>query len=158
MRVVFQRVRAAAVTVADETVGRIGTGALLLVGVTHDDTEEDARWLAQKVAGLRVFSDGTPEDKMNRSLLDIGGAALAVSNFTLYGNAAHGRRPEFLAAARPETARPLFDCFVQWLRETGVPTETGRFGADMTVTMVGDGPVTVLLETADRRSGKRGTT
>lgn len=158
MRVVFQRVRAAAVTVADETVGRIGAGALLLVGVTHNDTEEDARWLAQKVAGLRVFSDGTPEDKMNRSLLDIGGAALAVSNFTLYGNAVHGRRPEFLAAARPEAAHPLFDRFVQLLREAGVPTETGRFGADMTVTMEGDGPVTILLDTADRTAGKRETT
>lgn len=152
MRVVFQRVKSASVTVEGEIVGCIGAGALLLVGVTHTDTEEDALWLAKKIAGLRVFSDA--DDRMNLSLTDIAGEALAVSNFTLYGNAVHGRRPEFMAAARPETAEPLFDTFVRLLREQGVPTATGVFGADMTVAMEGDGPVTILLDTAERKNSK----
>ncbi len=146
MRAVFQRVHAAAVTVAGETVGRIGAGALILVGVTHEDGEREALWLAKKLASLRVFSD--EEGRMNRSLADIGGAALVVSNFTLYGNASHGRRPDFTAAARPETALPLFNTFVRLLGEQGIPVETGRFGADMAVTMEGDGPVTILVDTA----------
>ena len=149
MRAVFQRVLSACVTVDGEVVGQIGRGALVLLGVTHEDTEEEARWLANKIAGLRVFSD--EEGRMNRSLSDIGGGVLAVSNFTLYGNAVHGKRPEFLAAARPEQAGPLFDTFVRLLKEQGVPTETGHFGADMKVDMRGDGPVTILLDTADRR-------
>lgn len=146
MRAVFQRVYEASVTVDGEVVGAIGNGALLLVGVTHEDTEKEARWLAQKVAGLRVFSDS--EDRMNLSVKDVGGAMLVVSNFTLYGNASHGRRPEFTAAARPETAKPLFDTFVQLLKAEGVPVETGVFGADMTVSMQGNGPVTLWLDTA----------
>lgn len=155
MRLVFQRVRSASVTVDGEVVGSIGAGALLLCGVTHTDTEADALWLAKKVAGLRVFSD--QDGRMNRSLTDIGGEALAVSNFTLYGNTVHGRRPEFMAAAKPDIARPLFDTFVRLLREQGVPTATGRFGADMAVGMDGDGPVTILFDTADCAAGKGGS-
>lgn len=146
MRAVFQRVYEAAVTVDGEVVGSIGNGGLLLVGVTHEDTEKEARWLAGKIAGLRVFSDS--EDRMNLSLKDIGGSLLVVSNFTLYGNASHGRRPAFTEAARPEVAKPLFDTFVQLLKEEGVPVETGVFGADMTVSMQGNGPVTLWLDTA----------
>ncbi len=146
MRAVFQRVYEASVTVDGEVVGAIGKGALLLVGVTHEDTEKEARWLAKKIAGLRVFSDA--EDRMNLSVKDIDGALLVVSNFTLYGNASHGRRPEFTAAARPEVAKPLFDTFVRLLKAEGVPVETGVFGADMTVSMQGKGPVTLWLDTA----------
>lgn len=146
MRAVFQRVKSAAVTVDDAVVGEIGTGALLLVGVTHEDSEKEAAWLAKKIAGLRVFSDA--DDRMNLSLLDIGGEALVVSNFTLYGNASHGRRPEFTSAARPEVAKPLFDTFVRLLAAEGVPVATGQFGADMTVSMQGDGPVTIWIDTA----------
>lgn len=146
MRVVFQRVYEASVTVEGEVVGAIGAGALLLVGVTHTDTEKDARWLAKKLAGLRVFSD--EEDRMNLSVKDINGSMLVVSNFTLYGDASHGRRPAFVEAARPEVAEPLFNTFVQFLKEEGVPVETGVFGADMTVAMQGNGPVTIWLDTA----------
>lgn len=146
MRAVFQRVYEASVTVDGEVVGAIGAGALLLVGITHTDTEKEARWLAKKLAGLRVFSD--EEDRMNLSVKDIGGSMLVVSNFTLYGDASHGRRPAFVEAARPEAARSLFDTFVRLLKEDGVPVETGVFGADMTVSMQGNGPVTLWLDTA----------
>lgn len=150
MRAVFQRVYEATVTVEGDVVGACGNGALLLVGVTHTDTEREAKWLAQKVAGLRVFSDS--EDKMNLSVKDVGGSLLVVSNFTLYGDVSHGRRPAFVEAARPEQAKPLFDTFVRLLREEGVPVETGVFGADMTVAMQGNGPVTLWLDTADARN------
>ena len=145
MRVVFQRVFSAKVTVEGETVGQIGPGALLLVGITHEDGPKEVEWMANKIAGLRVFTDG--EGKMNLSLLDIGGSALAVSNFTLYGNASHGRRPDFIRAARPETAEPLFDSFVETLRRQ-LPVQTGRFGAHMKVDLEGNGPVTLILDTA----------
>lgn len=145
MRAVFQRVKSAAVTVENESVGSIGKGALILLGITHEDGEREARWLADKIAGLRVFSD--ENGKMNLSLGDIGGAALVVSNFTLYGNASHGRRPEFTAAAGGEAARPLFDRFCELLAAQ-VPVQTGQFGADMTVSMQGDGPVTIWIDTA----------
>ncbi len=151
MRAVFQRVYEAAVSVEGHVVGAIGQGALLLVGITHTDTEKEARWLAKKVAGLRVFSDN--EDRMNLSVQDIDGGMLVVSNFTLYGDASHGRRPAFVEAARPEHAKPLFDTFVQYLKDEGVPTETGVFGADMTIAMQANGPVTLWLDTAvDARS------
>lgn len=149
MRAVFQRVRAASVTADGMEVGRIGGGALLLLGVRCGDTPEAAAWLARKAAGLRVFSDD--RGQMNRSLLDVGGEALVVSNFTLYGDCRHGRRPEFLSAARPEEAEPLYERFVRLLREAGVSrVETGRFGADMRVVMEGDGPVTLLLDTDEK--------
>ncbi len=149
MRIVFQRVRSASVTADGAETGSIAAGALLLLGVRRGDTAADAVWLARKVAGLRVFND--ERGQMNRSLLDIRGEALVVSNFTLYGNCRHGRRPEFLSAARPEEAEPLYEQFVRLLREAGVArVETGRFGADMQVSMAGDGPVTLLLDTDEK--------
>ena len=145
MRVLLQRVRRASVTVADETVGAIGHGILLFLGVTHGDTRADADWLAKKAAGLRIFEDD--EGKMNKSLLDIGGDALVVSQFTLYADCRKGNRPSFIAAARPEKAEPLYDYFNALLREQyGLRVETGRFGADMQVDFVNDGPVTIIYD------------
>ena len=149
MRVLVQRVARAEVRVHDpdgsiRSTGRIGRGFLLLVGFTHADTEEQLRWMAEKVVGLRLFQD--PEDKMNLALADTGGALLVVSQFTLYGDAARGRRPSFIDAARPEVAIPLYEQFLALLRATGVPVETGEFGASMAVELVNDGPVTLWLE------------
>ena len=144
MRALIQRVTSASVTVAAEEIGRIGAGFCVLVGVTHDDSSAVAEKLATKVANLRVFDDD--EGVMNRSLLDTGGAALVVSQFTLYGVTVRGRRPSWVAAARPEVAEPLVDSFVDSLRRIGVPVATGRFRADMQVALVNDGPVTLLLE------------
>lgn len=124
--------------------GRIGRGYVLLLGITHDDTEERAAWMADKVAGLRLFGDA--EGKMNLALGDVGGGVLAVSQFTLYGDAAKGRRPSFIDAARPEIAEPLYARFVAMLRERGLTVETGEFGAMMDVELVNDGPVTLWLE------------
>jgi D-tyrosyl-tRNA(Tyr) deacylase len=124
--------------------GRIGPGFLLLTGFTHADTEAEASWMADKVAGLRIFSDD--EGKMNRALADVGGEVLVVSQFTLYGDAVKGRRPSFIDAARPETAIPLYDRFVALLRARSLRVETGEFGADMEVELVNDGPVTLWLE------------
>ena len=148
MKAVFQRVLSAGVTVDGQTVGEIGAGALILLGVEQDDTHDKAALMAQKIANLRVFTDAS--GKFNDSLLDIGGGALVVSNFTLCANCRHGRRPEFLSAARPAVAEPLYEQFAQCLRDAGVSqVATGRFGADMRVTMEGDGPVTILLDTKD---------
>lgn len=145
MKLVFQRVRRAAVTADGEPTGAIGAGAMVLLGVEEGDTAKDAVYLAEKTAVLRVFED--ENGKMNRSVTDIGGAVLAVSNFTLCGDCRHGRRPEFTRAARPEAAEPLYEAYVAHLRGLGVPTETGRFGADMQIDMIADGPVTLLLNT-----------
>lgn len=148
MKAVFQRVLSADVTVDGQTVGTIGAGALILLGVEQDDTPDKAALMAQKIAHLRVFPDDS--GKFSDSLLDTGGDALVVSNFTLCANCRHGRRPEFLSAARPEQAAPLYEQFAQYLRDAGVTrVETGRFGADMRVHMEGDGPVTILLDTKD---------
>ena len=144
MRALVQRVTEARVRVGDEVVGEIGAGLCVLVGVTHDDDPVRAAKLAAKVANLRVFDDDA--GAINRSLLDTGGAALVVSQFTLYGDTARGRRPSWIAAARPEQAEPLIDAFVQELGALGVPVATGRFRADMQVALVNDGPVTLLLE------------
>lgn len=144
MRALVQRVTQARVTVGDETVGDIGPGLCVLVGVTHDDGETHARRLAEKVANLRVFDDEA--GVMNRSLLDTGGAALVVSQFTLYGDTRRGRRPAWSAAARPEHAEPLVERFAAGLATFGVPVATGRFRAHMQVALVNDGPVTLLLE------------
>jgi D-tyrosyl-tRNA(Tyr) deacylase len=144
MRALVQRVTWAQVTVGTEVVGEIGPGLCVLVGVTHTDTEIDAARLANKVANLRVFDDA--DGAMNRSLLDTGGAALVVSQFTLYGDARRGRRPGWSAAAPPEVAEPLVDAFARALAATGVSVATGRFRADMHVALVNDGPVTVMLE------------
>jgi D-tyrosyl-tRNA(Tyr) deacylase len=140
-----QRVARASVTVEGKVVGAIERGLLILLGVTHDDGDEQAAWLANKVAGLRIFEDD--EGKMNLSLLDVGGSALVVSQFTLYGDASRGRRPSFTAAARPEVAEPLCDRFVELLRDAGVTrVESGAFGAHMMVEIHNDGPVTLILE------------
>ncbi len=144
MRVLLQRVSRAEVRVGTRVTGRIDRGYLLLVGLTHDDDEGTLAWMADKVVGLRLFADA--DDKMNLSLAEVGGALLVVSQFTLYGDAAKGRRPSFVDAARPEVAIPLYDRFVALLRERGVPVETGEFGAMMDVELVNDGPVTLWLE------------
>ena len=144
MRIVLQRVSSASVTIDGETSGEIGTGFCLLVGYAPDDTPEVVAWLAEKVAGLRLFSD--PEGKMNLGLSDVGGSLLVISQFTLYGDASKGRRPSFIGAARPEVATPLHDHFMVELRNRGLTVATGRFGADMKVTIVNDGPVTLILE------------
>jgi D-tyrosyl-tRNA(Tyr) deacylase len=144
MRTVVQRVSQASVRIDGEVVGAIGQGVALLVGVTHGDTEEQAEWLARKVAGMRIFEDS--EGKMNASLLDIDGAALVVSQFTLYADTRRGRRPGFTDAALPEVAEPLVEHFAQALRDHGVPVDTGIFGANMLVEIHNDGPVTILLE------------
>jgi D-tyrosyl-tRNA(Tyr) deacylase len=141
---VLQRVKEAKVTVEGQVTGAIGHGHLLLVGFTHGDTEEDLRYLAEKVVNLRVFED--EQGKMNRSLLDVGGAILSVSQFTLYGDCRKGRRPNFMEAARPEEALRMYDRFNELLREYGVQVETGVFGAMMEVSLVNDGPVTLMLE------------
>ena len=144
MRVVLQRVSRAEVRVEGRSVGSIGRGFLLLLGITHTDGEEQLAWMAEKVAGLRLFGDA--EGKMNLALADVEGAVLVVSQFTLYGDAAKGRRPSFIDAARPELAQPLYERFVELLRGAGLTVATGEFGAMMDVELVNDGPVTLLLE------------
>lgn len=144
MRAVVQRVGQASVTVEGQVVGAIGRGVVVLVGITHGDTPQQAEWLAHKVAGLRIFEDGA--GKMNASLVDVGGAALVVSQFTLYADARQGRRPDFTGAAPPQLAEPLIAHFAQALRDCGVPVATGIFGATMQVEIHNDGPVTILLE------------
>jgi len=147
MRAVIQRVSSASVKVDGKTVGAIERGFLVLVGVTHGDTRAEADWLARKIAGLRIFEDEA--GKMNLGLADIGGAVLVVSQFTLYGDARKGRRPDFLQAARPEQAEPLITYFVEQLHSLGVTVATGQFHAHMQVALVNDGPVTLWLDTED---------
>lgn len=145
MRVVLQRVSRAEVRIGGRTAGRIGRGFLLLVGLRADDTDEKLRWMADKVIGLRLFPDA--DGKMNLGLEDVGGGLLVVSQFTLYGDARKGRRPSFIEAAPPDVAIPLYERFVQLLRERAPgPVETGEFGAMMEVDLVNDGPVTLILE------------
>lgn len=149
MRIIVQRCSRAEVRIEGENVGQIGTGFLLLVGITHGDTKQEAEYLAKKVANMRIFNDA--EGKMNLSLAEVGGAILSISQFTLYGNAHKGNRPSFIKAAPPEVAEPLYAYFNTLLRELyGLTVETGRFGADMKVDFVNDGPVTILLDSADR--------
>lgn len=145
MRVVLTRVKSASVTVDGSVIGQIGQGFLILLGVTHEDTEAQAVKLADKLMGLRIFED--ENGKMNRSLEDVGGQVLVVSQFTLYGNCKKGRRPEFLAAARPEIAIPLYEKFIALCRDKGFSVETGEFGAEMLVESVNDGPVTLIVDT-----------
>lgn len=145
MRIVLQRVKSASVRVEGEVISEIGPGLLLLVGVARGDGEPGADWLAEKVAGLRIFND--EEGKMNRSVLEVGGEVLAVSQFTLLADTRKGKRPSFIRAALPEEAEPLFDYLCDRLRAAGVASvETGRFGAMMDVALVNDGPVTIVLE------------
>lgn len=146
MRAVVQRVSRAKVTVNGETAGQIKHGLLVLLGVGQADTEADADYLAEKIAGLRIFED--EGGKMNLSIADVQGAVLAVSQFTLYGDVRRGKRPSFDAAARPERARELYEYFVGRIRAAGLPCETGRFQEMMQVELVNDGPVTILLDSS----------
>ncbi len=144
MRGVVQRVSRARVSVNDAVIGSIGPGFCVLLGVAQEDTLEDCRWLASKIANLRVFSD--EKGKMNLSLLDVQGSALVVSQFTLYGDCRKGRRPSFVQAAEPQKAQALYEIFVEELRNLGVSVETGSFGDDMDVELCNQGPVTLIIE------------
>ena len=145
MRAVLTRVKSASVTIDGQIKGKIGQGFLILLGVTHEDTEAQAVKLADKLTGLRIFED--ENGKMNQGLESVDGQILVVSQFTLYGNCRKGRRPDFLAAARPEVAIPLYEKFVQLIRDKGIHVETGEFGAEMLVESVNDGPVTLVVDT-----------
>lgn len=144
MRVVLQRVTEASVTISGQTVGAIGRGLCLLVGFTHSDTAAEVDWMAEKVAGLRLFSDA--EGKMNLGLSEVAGGLLVISQFTLYGDTAKGRRPSFIDAARPEVAIPLYERFLAQLRARNLEVAAGEFGADMLVQIHNDGPVTLILD------------
>lgn len=148
MRVVLQRVAHASVTVDEKVIGKIQRGFLLLVGVTHDDTMEDMEYLVRKIVQMRIFED--KEGKLNRSIQDIGGEILSISQFTLYAETKKGNRPSFSKAAPGDVAIEMFEQFNGLLRETGVPVETGQFGADMKVELLNDGPVTILLDSKNR--------
>ncbi len=144
MRAVLQRVSRAHVVIDQEVAGQIGRGLLVLLGVAHGDTVEQARWLADKIVGLRIFNDA--EGKMNLALADVGGEVLVVSQFTLHGDCRKGRRPSFIDAAPPEIAIPLYEAFIDAVKVQGVRTATGRFGAMMQVELVNDGPVTLIVD------------
>ena len=144
MRVLLQRVSRAEVRVDGRIIGRTGRGYLLLLGISASDDRSHVEWMAEKVGGLRLFPD--EQGKMNLSLADVGGSVLVVSQFTLYGDASRGRRPSFVAAARPEHAQPLYESFAELLRAQGLRVETGEFGAMMEVELVNDGPVTLMIE------------
>ncbi|TKJ90529.1 D-tyrosyl-tRNA(Tyr) deacylase [Paenibacillus sp. CFBP13512] len=150
MRVVVQRCKQASVTVNEEIVGQIGKGLMVLVGVTHQDTVEDAKYLAGKVAGIRIFED--ENGKMNLGLQEIGGQVLSVSQFTLYGDCRKGKRPGFSDAARPEVATPVYEAFNSALRELGLVVETGIFGADMDVSLTNWGPVTLIIDSPTKNN------
>ena len=154
MKAVLQRVSRARVVIDGVVHAQIGRGFLLLLGVHTTDTKEDALYLADKCTGLRVFSDA--EGKMNRALADVGGELLVVSNFTLYADCSHGRRPGFTDAARPEVAVPLYEFFCDECRRRGAPVQTGVFGADMQLDLTNDGPVTIVIESHDRKISARG--
>jgi D-tyrosyl-tRNA(Tyr) deacylase len=144
MRILLQRVSHASVSVGDQTIAQIGPGLVLLVGVGPSDQVDQARYLAEKIAHLRIFED--QEGKMNRSLLDVGGEAIVVSQFTLFADTRKGRRPSFTAAAQPQVAQPLVEQFAAYLSNLGIPTQSGEFGAHMLVEIANDGPVTIILE------------
>lgn len=144
MRAVVQRASRASVTVDGEVIGEIGTGLCVLVGVTHDDTQVEAVKLAEKLWKLRIFTD--EDDKMNHSVADVGGQVLIISQFTLYGDAKKGNRPSYMAAARPEQAESIIDGVIWKLQELGAVVAAGRFGADMKVDLVNDGPVTIIID------------
>jgi len=148
MRVILQRSKKSKVTVEGEITGKIDKGLVLLVGVTHDDTEEDADYLAEKISGLRIFED--EEGKMNLSIKDVGGDILSVSQFTLYADTRKGRRPSFVYAAKPTHAQKLYEYFNEQLEKKGLKVETGIFGAMMEVSILNDGPVTIILDSKNR--------
>lgn len=153
MRVVIQRVSAASVTVEGQIVGQIGVGVLVLLGIARDDSSSEATLLAEKVATMRIFPDD--EGRFNRSALEVGGAALVVSQFTLYADTRRGRRPSFSEAAPPESAAPLVEAFAVALRRQGLTVATGVFGAHMQVALVNDGPVTIMLDSESFRAPRR---
>ena len=149
MRVILQRVREASVTVDEKVVGQIGPGLLLFVGIEDEDTDEDIEWLCGKIPKMRIFNDG--EGKMNHSVKDVGGGLLAVSQFTLHASVKKGNRPSFMGAARPEFAIPMYEKFTKVLEITsGLDVETGEFGADMQVSLINDGPVTIFIDSKNR--------
>ncbi|MGL5277662.1 MAG: D-aminoacyl-tRNA deacylase [Cetobacterium sp.] len=147
MRAVIQRVKHASVSVDNQITGEIEQGFLVLLGVTHTDTEKEVDWLAKKITDLRVFNDS--EDKMNLGLKDVNGELLIISQFTLYGNCIKGRRPAFIDAAKPDMANELYEKFLKKCKELGFKTEAGIFGADMKVELLNDGPVTLIIDTKD---------
>ena len=148
MRVVIQRVTEAAVSINEEISGKINKGLLILVGIGQDDHTEDIKWLTQKITNLRIFSDD--EGKMNLSILDIKGEILLVSQFTLYASTKKGNRPSFIQSAPPTIAIPLYEQFIQSLKETGIAIQTGQFGADMKVSLTNDGPVTIIIDSKNK--------
>jgi D-aminoacyl-tRNA deacylase len=152
MKVVVQRAKHAKVTVNGEVVGSIDHGLVLLVGVTHSDTVEDAAFIADKIAHLRIFEDES--GKMNLSVLDVGGEILSVSQFTLYGDCRKGRRPNFMEAAKPDRALPIYEAMNEALRQKGIRVETGKFGAMMEVELINDGPVTLIVESKEKAGNK----
>ena len=154
MKALIQRVTKASVAVADETIGEIGPGLVILLGVSKDDSEADAEYLVEKTANLRIFSDD--ENRFNRSALDVGAELLVVSQFTLYGDTRKGRRPDFNQAAGPEEARHLYEHAVQLFRAKGITVATGRFREHMVVSLENDGPVTLMLDSDDRQRPRRG--
>ncbi|MCT1903340.1 D-aminoacyl-tRNA deacylase [Oceanobacillus sojae] len=148
MKVVLQRVKEASVTVREEKISEIKKGFLLLVGVTHEDTDKDLKYLVNKIVHLRIFED--ENNKMNLSIKDVEGSILSVSQFTLYGDTKKGRRPSFIKAAKPDEAEALYNAFNKALRTEGIVTETGEFGAMMDVALINDGPVTLIIDSKDR--------
>ena len=147
MRIVVQRVTRSSVTIKGELISEIGKGLMALIGVQEGDTEKDAQLAAEKIAGLRIFEDD--DGKMNRSLADVGGQVLVVSQFTLYGNCRKGRRPSFVGAAGPDLGAQMYELFLRTCAELGFPPQHGQFGADMAVASINDGPVTLILDTAE---------
>ena len=154
MRALIQRVTRASVSVDGREVGAAGAGLAVMLGVARDDEEADARYLAERIANLRIFSDD--QSRFNRSALDVGAALLVISQFTLYAGTRKGRRPDFTQAAPPDRAEQLYERAVELLRETGLKVETGRFGEHMLVDLQNDGPVTIMLDSADRTRPRRG--
>lgn len=154
MKAVLQRVTGARVRVGDETVGRIAAGFVVLLGVAAEDTDDDAAWIADRIAGLRVFAD--PDGKMNLDIRQVGGAVLLISQFTLLADTRKGRRPSFVGAADPAEGERLYETVAEAIRSTGLIVECGRFGAHMAVELTNDGPVTVILDSADRTRPRRG--
>ena len=152
MRALVQRVRSASVTVDLQEIGRIDQGLLVFLGITHDDTQEDLDYLVGKVSKLRIFSDS--DGKMNRSVADIGGSILVVSQFTLYGDTRRGNRPGFDQAAKPDQANRMYEQFCDQIRQLGIPVATGQFAADMQVSLINDGPVTLMLDSQDRTKSR----
>jgi len=151
MKILIQRVTQASVEVNGEIVGSIGPGVLVFVGITHSDTASQVTWLANKLINLRIFED--PQGKLNQSLMDQKGSALIISQFTLYADCSDGRRPSFIEAAPPEIANPLYEQFIDEVRKNGISTASGIFGADMKVSLINDGPITIMLERSTHNNG-----